>query len=87
MLLLRATLNKRIGSTGLSALYSAKLWTAAAAGAAAAWGIKSVLPALHPAVAATFILGVYGVVFFGMTFVLKIPEATSSLQRFLPRRR
>jgi len=87
MLLLRATLNKRIGSTGLSALYSAKLWTAAGAGAAAAWGIKLVLPALHPAIAATFILGVYGVVFFAMTFVLQIPEATSSLQRFLPRRR
>ena len=45
MLMLRRTMNRRIGPTGLPAAYVAKLWTAAAAGAAVAWGIKIALPA------------------------------------------
>lgn len=87
MLLLRATLNRRIGRTGLSAEYSAKLWTAAAAGAAVAWAVKIALPRVHPIVGAVAILGPYGLVFFAMTFALRIPEATSSLRRLWPRRR
>ena len=40
--LLRRTLNARIGATGVPASLIAKLWGAAAVGAAAAWGIKLV---------------------------------------------
>ena len=48
MLLLRSTLNARIGRTGLPAAYVAQLWGSAVAGAAVAWGVKIALPPLHP---------------------------------------
>src|SRR5436190_12788335 len=48
MLMLRHTLNRRIGRTGLSVDYVAKLWTSAAVAGAAAFSLKFVLPALHP---------------------------------------
>ena len=76
MLLLRRTLNARIGETGLPASYVAKLWTAAIAGAAAAWAVKLSIPMLPPVIAAVLIIGPYGIVFLGMTFLLRVPEAT-----------
>jgi putative peptidoglycan lipid II flippase len=74
MLLLRFSLNRRIGRTGLPSSYVASLWSAAASGAAAGWGVKLVLPPLHPAVTAVAVLGAYGVVFLGVAFALRIPE-------------
>lgn len=76
MLLLRSTLNARIGRTGLPAEYVAKLWTSALAGAAVAWGVKLAIPTLHPVVTAILVLGSYGLVFFATTFALRIPEAS-----------
>ena len=81
MLLLRRTLNQRIGQTGLPVEYIVKLWSAAAAGAAVAWMVKLALPALHPILTATCVLLPYGLVFFAVTFVLRIPEATTTLGR------
>ena len=72
MLLLRQTLNARIGKTGLPATYVAKLWSAAAAGAAAAWAVKLSVPMLPPIVAAILIIGPYGLVFFATAFLLRI---------------
>src|SRR5207249_3079448 len=82
MLMLRRTLNSRIGNTGLPADYVIKLWSAAIAGAAVAWVAKTHVPAMHPALTAVFILGPYGLVFFAATFALKIPEASNALKRF-----
>jgi putative peptidoglycan lipid II flippase len=81
MLLLRAALNNRIGRTGLPAAYVARLWTAAVTGAAVAWAAKLAIPALHPVVTAILVLGPYGLVFFAMTFALRVPEATTALAR------
>jgi putative peptidoglycan lipid II flippase len=81
MLLLRSSLNARIGRTGLPAEYVAKLWTCATAAAAAGWGIKLAIPALHPILTAILVLGPYGLTFFAMTFALNIPEATTAIQR------
>jgi putative peptidoglycan lipid II flippase len=81
MLLLRRTLNRRIGQTGLPVNYVIKLWSAAAAAAVAAWAIKMATPGLHPVVIAAFVLLPYGLVFLAMTFALRIPEATSALSR------
>jgi putative peptidoglycan lipid II flippase len=75
MLMLRRTMNVRIGRTGLSPSYVAALWSSAAAGAAVGWAIKLALPALHPVLAAVLILGPYGLVFAGMTLALGVPEA------------
>jgi CBS-domain-containing membrane protein len=82
MLLLRASLNRRIGPTGLASSYMAALWLAAALGAAAGWGVKLALPTLHPALGAVAVLGTYGVVFLGVAFALRIPELRM-IRRFL----
>ena len=81
LLLLRSTLNARIGPTGLPAQYVVKLWASAFAGAAAAWAVKLAVPAFHPITTAILVLGPYGVVFFAMTFALRIPEASNAVAR------
>jgi putative peptidoglycan lipid II flippase len=81
MLLLRRTLNARIGRTGLQRRYVLQLWLAASTGAAVAWAVKLALPPMHPIVAALLILGPYGVTFVAVTWMLKIPEATTVLRR------
>jgi putative peptidoglycan lipid II flippase len=87
MLLLRATMNARIGRTGLPAAYVAKLWGAAAAAAIVAWAAKLAMPAFHPVVTALFVLGPYGIVFVGATLLLRIPEASAALARVVTLRR
>ena len=87
MLMLRRTLNSRIGRTGLPANYVVKLWTAASAAAAAAWAAKIAVPALHPVVTAVLVLGPYGIVFFGAVLALRIPEASTTLGHFARPRR
>jgi putative peptidoglycan lipid II flippase len=79
MLLLRKTMNARIGTTGLPASYVVKLWSSAIAGAAVAWGLKLALPAMHPIIAAVVILGPYGLVYVGATFALNVPESAHTI--------
>jgi putative peptidoglycan lipid II flippase len=86
MLLLRARLNARIGRTGLPAAYVTQLWAAALAAAAAAWSVKLAIPTLHPIVTAVLVLGPYGLVFFGATFAMRIPEASRTIARLARRR-
>jgi putative peptidoglycan lipid II flippase len=81
MLLLRATLNARIGRTGLPVAYLAKLWGSAGVAAAVAWAAKLATPALHPIVTAMLVLGPYGIVFVSATAALRIPEASAALAR------
>jgi putative peptidoglycan lipid II flippase len=81
MLLLRRTLNARIGRTGLPSRYVLQLWAAAALGAAVAWAVKLRLPSMHPLWAALLILGSYGITFLVSAWMLKIPEAMTVLRR------
>jgi len=85
MLLLRQTLNARIGRTGLSAEYAGKLWASALVGAAVAWAVKLATPSFGPIVAAILTLGPYGIVFFAGTWVLRVPEASSAWTRIARR--
>ena len=85
MLMLRRAMNGRIGKTGLPANFVLRLWASAIVGAAVAWGLKLALPRLHPIVAAVLILGPYGVTYFAMTFMFRVPEASSALNRVLRR--
>jgi putative peptidoglycan lipid II flippase len=81
--LLRRNLNKRIGKTGLPLGYVAKLWLAAAAGAGVGWGIKLGIGARHPAILAALVLLPFGLVYFGVTAALKVPELNSVFGRVL----
>jgi putative peptidoglycan lipid II flippase len=85
MLLLRRTLNARVGTTGLPASYVVKLWTAAAAGAAVAWAVKLSIPPLPPIIAAMLIIGPYGLVFLAMTLALRVEGAAQTLRIVLRR--
>ena len=81
--LLRRTLNKRIGRTGLSAGYMAKLWVSAFAGAAVAWGIKLLIGTRHPAIVASLVLIPFGLTYFALTWLLRVPEAAAVISRTL----
>jgi putative peptidoglycan lipid II flippase len=79
--LLRRTLNKRIGRTGLPVPFVVKLWSAAAVGAAAGFALKRLLQHLHPIPLAILVLGVYGVLYFAVAAVFGLPEAQAFLKR------
>lgn len=72
--LLRRSLNRRIGKSGIEFSFTAKLWFAAGVGAAAAWAVKLVTLQFHPILQALLVLGPYGIVYFAMAFLLKLPE-------------
>jgi putative peptidoglycan lipid II flippase len=71
--LLRRSLNARIGHTGVPAGHMARLWAAALAGSAAAWGARLALPPLHPIVAAAIVLPIFGLTFVGAVVMLGLP--------------
>ena len=48
LMLLRRSLNQRIGQTGLPLSLSVRLWSAAFVAAGVAWAVKLTLPRLHP---------------------------------------
>jgi putative peptidoglycan lipid II flippase len=63
--LLRASLNARVGATGVKGSYLARLWLAAGVGAIAAWAVKLALPPLDPLLRGALVLPVFGAVFLG----------------------
>jgi putative peptidoglycan lipid II flippase len=81
--LLRRSLNRRIGRTGLAPAYIAKLWSGAVAGALLGWGIKLVVPRVHPIVVAALVLVPYGLVYFAVTSALGIKESSALFARAL----
>ena len=73
--LLRRSLNRRIGRTGLTAPYVVKLWIAALLAADIGWGFKLLVGEMHPIPLAAIVLGGYGVAYFGVSYFLDIAEA------------
>jgi putative peptidoglycan lipid II flippase len=80
MLMLRRTMNARIGRTGLPSGYLIRLWLGAVSGAAVAFAIKTALPTLHPVLTAVCVLGPYGLVFLGAMMALRVPEASTAFR-------
>lgn len=72
--LLRASLNKRIGETGMRLSFTIKLWGAAAVGAAVAFFIKMQVVGWNPVLQAIAILGPYGLIYFFVCYMLGIQE-------------
>ncbi|MGO9589137.1 MAG: murein biosynthesis integral membrane protein MurJ [Candidatus Acidiferrales bacterium] len=74
--LLRRTLNRRIGLTGLRTDYLARVWLAAALAAAAGWAIHHALGPHHkPILVAILVLLPYGGLYFGITALFGVAEA------------
>src|SRR5262249_40486387 len=80
-LMLRRTLNKRIGKTGLASSYVLKLWMAVICAAAAGWAIKLAAGSHNPRVMAVIIIAPYVAVYFAVTSALGISEAGALLGR------
>ena len=80
--LLRRTLNRRIGRTGLTAPFVFKLWGAALLAAGLGWGIHRVVGNSRPVWTAVFVLGPYGLCYFALTALLGLPEAGAIFGRF-----
>jgi putative peptidoglycan lipid II flippase len=86
--LLRSSLNRRIGRTGLPGRLQAKLWGAAAAAAATAWALKVFL--LHgaaPILGAAALLLPYGGVYVGTAYLLRVEECAGLIRRAASLRR
>jgi len=83
-MLLRRTMNGRIGRTGLGAWFVSRLWIAAALSAAGAWGVKLLVGARHPLVDGVAVIGVYGVLYFAFTAAFRLPESQRMIRRVLP---
>jgi putative peptidoglycan lipid II flippase len=64
-MMLRASLNRRVGATGLRRAHAARLWMAALLAAAAAFVVRRLLPPTHPILAGVLVLTVFGLVYFG----------------------
>jgi putative peptidoglycan lipid II flippase len=82
-ILLRRTLNRRIGHTGLPLRYLLKLWSAAFLGAAIGWGCKLLIGPRHPIPVAVLVLGTFGVSYFALTSAFGIPEARNTIEKAL----
>ena len=65
--------------------YVAKLWTAAIAGAAAAWAVKLSIPQMPPIAAAVLILGPYGLIFLACALLLRVEGAMTTVRMLLRR--
>lgn len=79
--LLRRSLNRRIGKTGLSVSYVFKLWVAALLAADIGWTFKLLLENLHPIPLAAVVLGSYGIAYFAIAYFLELPEAGALILR------
>jgi putative peptidoglycan lipid II flippase len=83
--LLRNSLNKRIGRTGLPVSYSAKLWTAALLSAGVGWGLKLLVAGWPPVPLAIVVLGGYGVCYFALGFLFGVAQAQTIIRGILRR--
>lgn len=92
--LLRSSLNGKIGKTGLSLAFTAKLWIAAAIGAAVGWAIKLTIGAwlkpvigawIYPIIVGLLITIPYGVTYFLMASLFRVKEASAIVNQVLGR--
>jgi putative peptidoglycan lipid II flippase len=81
--LLRRTLNRRIGRTGLPVSLTAKLWISAVLAASAGWAVKLAIGRHGPILIAAAVLSAYGIVYFAATYLLRVEECRVTLKRFV----
>lgn len=85
-LLLRRSLNQKIGKTGIPFDFTIKLWIAALIGACVGWAIKLTVGAsLHPILTAPLVTIPYGVTYFFMATLFKVKEARAVINQFMRR--
>jgi putative peptidoglycan lipid II flippase len=78
-MLLQRGIRRRIGQVGVPLAFLAQVWIGALMGAAGARGILIASGHRGPILLAVMVLSVYGILFFGVSTVLKLPEAQAML--------
>ena len=68
-LLLRRSLNARIGATGVPLSYGARVWLAAILAGLIAWVARMLLPPLGPQIRGAIVLPIFGVAFLGVAWL------------------
>lgn len=80
--LLRHTLNRKVGDTGLDLSFLRKVWGAALLSAAVAFGLKLLLNNSGSVIVrAVFVLGLYGVLYFTLGCVFNVEQARGLLKK------
>jgi len=77
--LLQRGIRRRIGQVGVPPAFLAQVWLAALIAAAAARGVLIAIGPRGPIVLAAIVLSVYGILFFGVSTLLKLPEGQAML--------
>jgi putative peptidoglycan lipid II flippase len=77
--LLQRGIRRRIGQVGVPIAFLAQVWLSAVIAAAAARGALTAIGHRGPIVLAAIVLSVYGILFFGVSTLLKLPEAQAML--------
>ena len=77
--LLQRGIRRRIGQVGVPIGFLAQVWVAALIAASAGRGILMAIGHRGPIVLAVIVLSVYGTLFFGVSTLLKLPEAQAML--------
>ena len=83
--LLRRKLNKKLGPTGVAIAMMGKLWAAAGLAALAACVVEYFLPGYGPIITAVVVLSIYGVAYFGTTYLLRIKVCVDVVGKILRR--
>lgn len=83
--LLRTTMNRKLGPTGVSAAMMVKLWGAASLAAFLAYVVERYMPSRGPIITALFVLSTYGVAYFGLTYLLRIRVCVELLGKIMRR--
>jgi len=77
--LLQRGIRRRIGQVGVPLAFLAQVWVAALIAAVAARGILIAVGHRGPILLAVIVLSVYGILFFGVSTLWKLPEAQAML--------
>ncbi len=77
--LLQQGIRRRIGQVGVPVAFLAQVWVAALIAAAGSRGILIAIGHHGPILLAAILLSVYGILFFGVSTLLKLPEAQAML--------
>jgi len=77
--LLQRGIRRRIGQVGVPLAFLAQVWVAALIAAVAARGILIAIGHRGPILLAVIVLSVYGILFFGVSTLWKLPEADAML--------
>jgi len=72
-LLLRRSINARIGPTGVRASHMVRLWSSGVGAALLAWGVKLLVPPLNPLLRGAIVLPVFGAGFLGIAVLAGVP--------------